>query len=284
METKLIPGAVFAAIILASTVGGAAFPTGDVSTLATNADTNDIETGHDHDERIDRIVNRLQTRYNLTDEQAAILDQHIETQYDNGAARGEIKRRVAKQLVEWGIDPITLRRDAARLKPHQLEQRYDLNDSQTGTIVEVVKEQRSQDASRAEIKSAVKAQLAAWDVFPEPPRLVQWFGNDLELTDEQVTELAELVEDKRDAGALRPEIRRAVVDRLHEYGITTAEIVDSYVDAHVYRIAQRHDLRAHQTADLDDLVEEMRDDGASRDEIRAAVRSQLEDRNAHESS
>ncbi|MCH7528632.1 MAG: T9SS type A sorting domain-containing protein, partial [Candidatus Marinimicrobia bacterium] len=94
-----------------------------------------------------------------------------------------------------------------------------------------------------------------------------------QLTEQQRTELHELMSGLRDSGASREEIRAAVTELFTSWGIDLQE----------YRLGSgRHgprpwaqQLTEEQRVELHELVSGLRDDGATREEIHAAVVTQL---------
>ncbi|KAB1193328.1 hypothetical protein GJR96_07675 [Haloferax sp. MBLA0076] len=103
--------------------------------------------------------------------------------------------------------------------------------------------------------------------FQLAERLQERFG----LTDEQTEEIQTLAADMRADGATRDEIQTAVHDKLLEFGVDEADLTP---DPALYA-QDRLDLTDEQVAELEALVTEMRDDGATTDDVRAAVSDQL---------
>ncbi|QOS12563.1 uncharacterized protein HfgLR_12130 [Haloferax gibbonsii] len=91
------------------------------------------------------------------------------------------------------------------------------------------------------------------------------------LTDEQTDELQTLVADLRDDGATADEVRTAVNEKLTEFGVDEADLLPDPA----LRVTERLDLTDDQTAELEALVADLRDDGATADEVRTAVDEKL---------
>lgn len=60
---------------------------------------------------VDRHLDRLQVRYDLTDEQAATLERLVRGMLADGADRGAIADAVYEQLAEWGVERPTTASD-----------------------------------------------------------------------------------------------------------------------------------------------------------------------------
>jgi uncharacterized protein YoaH (UPF0181 family) len=207
--------AALAAVVLVATLGAVALPAGAQTTTAAAPVASGVSDG----DRIDRVVDRLQARYGLTDEQAAELEATVEVGVADGDSRREVARAVAERLVEFGVDPAELRRDAVRFRLAVFAERFDLADGQVRTVVETVRELRADGATRGEVRAAVKAQLDAWDALPPTPDRLDRIGERLGLTDGQVEELARQVYELRADGATRGEVRAAVKAQLDAWGV-----------------------------------------------------------------
>jgi uncharacterized protein YpuA (DUF1002 family) len=94
------------------------------------------------------------------------------------------------------------------------------------------------------------------------------------LTDEQREAIHEKVAEMREAGATREEIRTAVAEMLEEYGIEVPEEWFSRKGNGYYLCA---DLTDEQRAAIRAKVAEMKEAGATREEIRTAVAEMLKE-------
>ncbi|MBC8228165.1 hypothetical protein H8E77_01290, partial [bacterium] len=144
-----------------------------------------------------------------------------------------------------------------------------LTDEQRAGIQERVTEMKDAGASRQEIREVVAEMLTEYGI--EVPDA--WFnrlgkGNYLcaDLTDEQRTAIEEKVTEMKEAGASRTEIREAVAEMLAEYGI---EVPDTWFNLGT-------NLTDEQRTAIQEKVTEMKEAGASREEIREAVAEMLE--------
>jgi DNA-binding transcriptional regulator YhcF (GntR family) len=149
-----------------------------------------------------------------------------------------------------------------------------LTEEQRDAIHQIVTEMREAGATRGEIHAAVREMVKGWGIeLPEPrsegrghgPRFVE------QLTEEQRDAIHQMVMEMRETGASREEIHAAVREMLEGWGIEVPE--------HPHRGRMR-EIMGRLTEDQRDaihkMVMEMREAGASREEIRAAVREMLE--------
>ena len=93
------------------------------------------------------------------------------------------------------------------------------------------------------------------------------------LTDEQRTTIHEKVTEMREAGAAREEIRTTVAGMFREYGI---EVPDEWFSRKGNGYYLCDDLTDEQRTAIREKVTEMREAGATREEIRTAVAEMLE--------
>lgn len=94
---------------------------------------------------------------------------------------------------------------------------------------------------------------------------------DAQLSDEQKTELHDLVASLREEGATRETIHAAVTGKLTEFGVTLPE----YWGLSALEYADAIGLTEDRRTELKTLVETMRSEGATRAEVRVAVDAQL---------
>ena len=155
--------------------------------------------------------------------------------------------------------------------PRFMEQ---LTETQREGIHQMVMEMRQAGASREEIHAAVREMLEGWGIgLPEPrgegrgpgPRFMR------QLTEEQREAIHQMVIEMRGAGASREEIHAAVREMLEGWGI---EVPEHPHHGHMRKIME--ELTDEQREAIHKMVMEMREAGASREEIRAAVREMLE--------
>ncbi|MFC7227685.1 hypothetical protein N0B31_09750 [Salinirubellus salinus] len=228
---------VLATLLLTGGLASAAtaLPAQDQTTAAQTEATPTDDTGDQP--ALDRILDRLQTRYDLTDAQVAELESLVRRMHADGASRAEVRQAVAGQLVASGVDPADLRADRERLQDRR---------------------------DRRQAHDGWRVGLGA-------------FADALDLTDEQRAELRATATEARAEGAYPAEVRTAVLDQLRAYGYTDAEIRDALLDGRVAALQHRFDLTDEQAVEVRATVEEMREDGAFRVEIRAAVLDLLQE-------
>ncbi len=158
-----------------------------------------------------------------------------------------------------------------------------LTEEQKDALHAMVQEMREAGASRREVHAAVRELLAGWGIeLPERAGLRGVRSNSErvhrppffeQLTEEQRDAVHELVAGMREAGATHEEIRDAVHEMLAGWGIELPDRVGQHRD-HRREIFEQ--LTEEQRRAVRDRVREMRETGASREEIRATVREMLE--------
>ncbi|MCH8838743.1 MAG: hypothetical protein IIA60_13265, partial [Candidatus Marinimicrobia bacterium] len=144
----------------------------------------------------------------LSTEQRTELHELVFGLRGDGATREDIRTAVTELFASWGIDPPEFRLGARSRGPgHWAEQ---LTEQQRTELRELVSGLRDNNASREEIHAAVTELFTSWGIDPPDQRLgrrhrgpAPWAE---QLTDEQRTELHELVSALRDDGATREEI------------------------------------------------------------------------------
>lgn len=221
----------------------------------------------------------------LTPEQKDQLHEMVSEMRESDAGRQEIHLAVRELLVSWGVD-VPERGEGGNGQGHFGNPPFmdQLSEDQQDQLHQLRKSMRGEDASREEIRGAVQEMLDNWGIdIPErgegqgrhggfgPLHFLE------ELTDGQREQLHELRASMDSAGANRREIRSAVNELLESWGIEIPE--------HGHGIGQRghkgqppfmENLTEDQKAQVHDLRKSMREEGASREEIHAAVMELLE--------
>jgi DNA-binding transcriptional regulator YhcF (GntR family) len=152
--------------------------------------------------------------------------------------------------------------------------RSALTGEQRETIHAKVEEMREAGASPEEIHAAVKEMLDGWGIeLPQDsgkrhPRH-RIFS---QLTEEQRETVRAKVEEMREAGASPEEVHAAVKEMLDGWGVDVPEDFGKHPPRH--RIFSQ--LTEEQRQAVHAKVKEMREAGASHEEIHAAVRAMLE--------
>jgi DNA-binding transcriptional regulator YhcF (GntR family) len=155
----------------------------------------------------------------------------------------------------------------------------NLTDEQRQAVQEKIEEMKSQDATREEIHSAVAEMLKGYGIkVPEECHGPIGFGPGrggfgANLTDEQRQAVQEKIKEMRSQGAKREEIHAAVAEMLKGYGIEVPEPKDWAGPPDGGGFLK--DLTKEQREAVQAKIKEMRDQGAKREEIHAAVTEML---------
>ncbi len=214
-------------------------------------------SGHSHGPNVPGFMQDV-----LTDAQKQELHETVAEMRQAGATREKIRAAVDALFEEWGIN-----------RPHHGVDRFAdvLSETQFAELEALVAELREQGASREEIHAAVEAKFEEWGIeMPEPPGLGgdghrgrggMWMHN---LTEEQRQAIQEMVQQMRENGASREQIHEAVQAKFDEWGIEMpARGLKRFSDV----------LTEEQIAELEATVAELRENGATREEIHAAVQA-----------
>jgi hypothetical protein len=190
---------------------------------------------HEPTDRVDRALDALAERYDLTDEQVAELEALVLEMRANGASVTEIREAVRERLVAFGVPegdlPGTDRPDRrggdGRLA--WMVEYLDLTDEQVTELRETVRETRADGAYPAEVRVAVLEQLRAYGytdaelVEARDAYRIHRLDERFDLTDGQVERLETTVSELREAGAMEVEVRAAVLGDLQEFGVIPEE-------------------------------------------------------------
>ena len=153
----------------------------------------------------------------LSDDQKAQIQQLTESLRASGATPHEIRDAVNAKLQEWGIQ-LPEDNGGQHQPPPWMSH---LTDDQKAQIEQLVQSMKDSGATPQEIGDAVNAKLQEWGIqVPEqggPQRgLPPWMS---QLTDDQKTQIQQLIQSMKDSGATPQEIRSAVNAKLQEWGI-----------------------------------------------------------------
>ncbi len=101
-----------------------------------------------------------------------------------------------------------------------------------------------------------------------------------DLSDIQREEIKDMVKDMRENGASKEEIKVAVESKLTEWGIEVPEFEGKFKKGAKGRHPPfLNDLTEEQRKEIKDMVKDMRENGASKEEIRDAFKMKLEEWN-----
>ena len=148
-----------------------------------------------------------------------------------------------------------------------------LTDEQKAELQQLVDSLRESGATPEETREAMNAKLQEWGIeLPAPPetREPPWMS---QLTDEQKAELQQLRDSLKASGANPEETRDAVDAKLQEWGIEVP-VQDGQQRPEPPWMSQ---LTDEQKVELQQLVESLRDSGATPQEIRDAVNAKLQE-------
>jgi DNA-binding transcriptional regulator YhcF (GntR family) len=212
----------------------------------------------------------------LTEEQSEAVREKIKEMRSQGSTREEIHTLVSEMLKGYGIEvpeDSAGPHDRGGFGPGPGGFWKDLTKEQREAVREKIKEMRSQGSTREEIHTLVSEMLKGYGI--EVPR--DWkgphgpIGFGANLTDEQREAIREKIREMKSQGAKREEIRTAVAEMLKGYGIEVPKDWRGPIG-----FGQRHDgwganLTDEQREAVREKIKEMRSQGASREEIHAAV-------------
>lgn len=173
-----------------------------------------------------------------------------------------------------------------RLRPAVRPIAAQLSEEQLAELTALIDEMRSNGATREDIQTAVAALLDSWGIPRPEERNRRFFRGPrlrpdsvlLNLTEEQKSELQELVSGLRENKAGIDEINEAVIALLTGWGIELPEDWRFTPRMRGWRRIppeSRVQLTEEQRQIIRDTIIEMREAGASREEIRAAVQALL---------
>jgi regulator of replication initiation timing len=169
-KTKPIAAVAVALAALVALSGLVAAGYGPAATTA--ADESTTQGDWDEDD-LNAALDRLQERYDLTDEQVSQLRETIESELEEGAEPLEIRDAVIDQLEAFGIeDPQVTPSDDAEARNDtvpapafdRLQERYDLTDEQVADLRETVQSMMDDGANRTAIHEAIVEKLESFGV------------------------------------------------------------------------------------------------------------------------
>jgi len=222
----------------------------------------------------------------LTEEQRTAVHEKIKELRDQGATREEIHTAIEEMLQSWGIE-IPEKPDGRpgfrRFAHHSDGVFAQLTEEQRKTVHEKIKAMREQNATPKEIKEAVKEILQGYGIqlpenweergrfpFMRPPR----DGFFSQLAEDQRKELHEKIKALHEQDASREDIKAAVKTTLENWGIELPENWDELPGFRPFHRGRMHfmsQLTEEQQKQVQDKIKELRDQGANREQIRAAV-------------
>ena len=205
---------------------------------------------------------------NLDDDQRAALKAKVTEMKEAGATREEIGAARREMLEGYGIE---VPENWGERKGRGLNLRDSLTEEQRTALHEKVTEMREAGAAREEILEARRTMLEGYGVeLPENFGKRKGRGLNLRdsLTDEQRTALHEKVTEMREAGATREEIFEARRTMLEGYGV---ELPENFGKRGGGGLNLRDSLTEEQRTAIREKMEELKAQGATREEIRTAM-------------
>lgn len=210
---------------------------------------------HEPTDRVDRALDALAERYDLTDDQVAELEALVLEMRANGASVTEIREAVRERLVAFGVPEEDLpgvdrpdRRGGDGRLAWMVEY-LDLTDAQVTELRETVREARADGAYPAEVRVAVLEQLRAYGytdaelVEARDAYRIHRLDERFDLTDDQVARLEATVTELREEDAMEVEVRAAVLGDLQAFGVIPDEYPWDRDDRHDHR--HRHAGHGH---------------------------------------
>ena len=208
----------------------------------------------------------------LNETQLAELEALVAELRAQGASRDEIHAAVQAKFEEWGIEMPPPKGFGG--KGHRGGHRgmQHLTEEQRQTIQEMVQHLRQNGASREEIHQAIQAKYEEWGI-DMPVRGLERFAE--LLSEAQFAELEAAVAELRENDASREEIHAAVQALFDEWDIEMPPPAGR--GPHGNGHPGMENLTLEQRQSLRELVQHLRQEGATRQEIRKAVREQLQE-------
>ncbi|MBN1543662.1 T9SS type A sorting domain-containing protein [candidate division KSB1 bacterium] len=198
----------------------------------------------------------------LTDDQRAELRDLIASLRAENAAPEEIRAAVDELLASWGIE-----RPEHPGRGNRMPFMAQLTEGQRAELRDLVSSLRADGATPEEIHAAVEELFAGWGIErPEMPRHGGRMPFMAQLSEEQRTEVRDLVASLRAENATPEEIRAAVDELLASWGIERPEH-----PGRGGRMPFMAQLSEEQRTEVRDLVASLRAENATPEEIRAAV-------------
>jgi uncharacterized membrane-anchored protein len=223
----------------------------------------------------------------LTKEQREAVKEKTKEMRSQGSTREEIHSAVTEMLKGYGIeippaDSIGPPHGRGGFGPGPGVLRKDLTKEQREAVKEKTKEMRSQGSTREEIHTAVTEMLKGYGIeIPPadsigPPHGRGGFGPGpngfwKDLTKEQREAIQEKIKEMRSNGSTPEETHSAVAEMLKGYGIQVPEDWHGPIGFGPKRDRFGANLTVEQKEAVREKIKEMRNQGAKREEIRAAV-------------
>ncbi|NOZ62135.1 MAG: T9SS type A sorting domain-containing protein [Calditrichaeota bacterium] len=215
----------------------------------------------------------------LTSEQRQELRETVSGLHQKNASREEIITAVKDLLSGWGVEvPENFDERFMAGPPERGRFWKDLTDDQKQALRTEIRDMLANGAEFEAIHDAVMQQIQQWGYdVPERPDKKGFRGQKLagKLTDEQKEQLRAKIIALLDANAEPGEIFLAVGDMLHNWGIEPPH--PGFHGRRPFGPGVMSQLTEEQRQAIHDRVEELREQGATRQEIHETVRQMLEE-------
>ncbi len=219
----------------------------------------------------------------LTEEQRETIKNTVRDLHDSGETPENIHEKVKEMLTEYGIEvpeDTDLFPGRRGHRPGKLLGRHfkNLSEEQKDALKEKVDQLHEQGASHEEIRAEVQKMLKEFGVDVPDDSLLRMGRRKgfphgfpgIDLSKEQRMAIREKVKSLRESKAGREEIHAAVTEMLKGYGIEVPEKLDRHGEKwQCLTDEQRQVIRTK--------IREMRESGASREEIHEAVKKMHEE-------
>lgn len=229
--------------------------------------------GHHSNLTLTEVLDLLILTGALTEAQRAEVDVTVAELTLNAATHEEIRIAVVEHLTAFNIEiPVVL-----QSKLEQQLATIDLTDEQRAEIATLIGELQAADTSADAIRDAVVTELRTFGVEVPTYLLghVDRLLSHLELTEDQITEIKEVVAGLQAENASKAEIREAITSELEAMGITVPTNLHVKRGHHGGFHYFLFDLTEDQRVEILAVVAEMQVAGSTSAEIREAIKALL---------
>lgn len=213
----------------------------------------------------------------LTDEQRAAVHEKREEMRSQGATGEEIHNAISEMLEGYGIEVPEFRQGHLGFGHRWHGFGDKLTDEQREAFRDKIEQMRNQGVTRQGIRAALGEMLKGYGI--EVPE--DWhgpfgfghrrFGLGADLTQEQQEAVCGKIKELRGQGATREQIHTEVAGMLKGFGIEVPQDWRGPLGPGHKRFGFRSNLSDEQREALREKIKEMRNQGASREDVHAAI-------------